>query len=594
MPRKLLYTSIVVLLVATWFSVGAHQGDEHFQVLEFMAYQLGMVPGEVLPWEFGAQMRPSLQPWLAYSLHCFFGVFTEVNPYLFAWFTRVLSAAAFLWLGTLLYRRYAPVFDARWRWWLAAGLLLSWCNVYAGIRFASEAWSGLCFLLGFLLVPFGGAVAGARGEGREQGETPRRPALGGSPWSVRRGPGERGGDPEKGANQGTGQIRKGDESAPTDGGSGGGPRRTVEGAEVVPTDEGIGEGTRRTGDRRRQQRSSQAPPQPPGRREGVTGLLTPGRDGGAWHYLLAGLLFGISFLFRYQLAIAVVALLAWLLVVNRTPLAKLLLIILGGVMALGLGTVLDYWFYGEWVIAPWNYLAENLLEGKAAEFGSRPWWGYLELIFERGVPPLSLVYLAATGWLVYRYRRDPVAWVTIAFIVVHSVLARKDIRFLFPLLPFLPVAIVAGARDLTWWRGEGFWRKGWVRGITYLLLIMNGAILIAVALRPMNSRTLASRYLYHQYDEPVTLLADGKHIYQHSNLTVRYYQPAGMQLINRPRAEWPADCPTRVCLYSEQTREPNPPAGARLVYTNRPTGLDGLGVSGLLDTQKWWYLYELR
>ncbi|HSW29364.1 MAG TPA: hypothetical protein VLH75_07700 [Longimicrobiales bacterium] len=38
---------------------------------------------------------------------------------------------------------------------------------------------------------------------------------------------------------------------------------------------------------------------------------------------------------------------------------------------------MDAWFLGEGVLAPWNDFRVNLLEGKAACFGTSPWDVYL-------------------------------------------------------------------------------------------------------------------------------------------------------------------------------------------------------------------------
>jgi len=59
------------------------------------------------------------------------------------------------------------------------------------------------------------------------------------------------------------------------------------------------------------------------------------------------------------------------------------------------------------------------------------------MVFERGVPPLSLLYIAAPLWFAWRFRRDPLTWMMVPFLLVHFLLSRKDARFLFsaPTLP---------------------------------------------------------------------------------------------------------------------------------------------------------------
>jgi phosphatidylinositol glycan class B len=56
-----------VTLVTAWFSVLFYFPDEHYQVLEFMSYRLGITAASELPWEFSARIRPWFQP-LVYFL----------------------------------------------------------------------------------------------------------------------------------------------------------------------------------------------------------------------------------------------------------------------------------------------------------------------------------------------------------------------------------------------------------------------------------------------------------------------------------------------------------------------------------------------
>lgn len=486
MPRKYLFIATLALLTACWFSVGFHQGDEHFQLLEFAGYKLDFISAEQLPWEFEERMRPATQPAIAYAIHRLCGVWGEVNPYYFACLLRLISAVGFLFLATNVYKRFADRMPTeRLLGWLALGLLFNWCSVYSGIRFSGENWAGMAFAFGLLLYPT--AVP-------ERADT-----------------------------------------------------------------------------------------------------FTPAKTGGALACFGAGLLFGLAFLFRYQVAIMVLGFGAWLLFIARERWPRLGLVVLGGLVALALGTLLDRWFYGEWVIAPWHYLRSNLIEGKAATFGSAPWWDYFRMVFERGVPPLSLLYIAAPLWFAWRFRRDPLTWMMVPFLLVHFLLSRKDARFLFPLLPFLPVMIMAGAIALRRKYGKGLFNRKGVSGSVKLLGGINLAILLTVLFRPMISEVKVNKFVWDNYTEPVSLFADGRHVFTYADLTLHFYQRPGKVTIYRTedRAEWPK-CGTPVCLYSQFTRTPTPPKNARLVYTTRPEWADGLGLKDWLDGMKWWAVYELE
>lgn len=65
--RRSLLILAAVIAVTAWFSDLFYFPDEHYQVLEFMSYRLGITPASDLPWEFSARIRPWFQP-LVYFL----------------------------------------------------------------------------------------------------------------------------------------------------------------------------------------------------------------------------------------------------------------------------------------------------------------------------------------------------------------------------------------------------------------------------------------------------------------------------------------------------------------------------------------------
>ncbi len=65
--RRSLLILAAVTIVTAWFSNTFYFPDEHYQVLEFMGFKLGITPASELPWEFAARIRPWFQP-LVYFL----------------------------------------------------------------------------------------------------------------------------------------------------------------------------------------------------------------------------------------------------------------------------------------------------------------------------------------------------------------------------------------------------------------------------------------------------------------------------------------------------------------------------------------------
>ncbi len=164
--RRSLLILAGVTLVTAIFSDLFYFPDEHFQILEFMGYKLGVTPATDLPWEFGARIRPWLQPLIYFLIAkplLLLGVSDRfVIVFILRLLTGLFSVAALAAFaravlptiqgedGQRFFLRYLPLF----------GFL-----PYLFVRTASETFSAAFFAL---------AMAVALGT-----RTPRRLALAG-------------------------------------------------------------------------------------------------------------------------------------------------------------------------------------------------------------------------------------------------------------------------------------------------------------------------------------------------------------------------------------------------------------------------------
>ena len=469
--NKSIGIAALLFLVAAVFSTGHHQGDEHFQILEFAAYKLGRAEAADLTWEFHERMRPALQPAIAYAVTRFLSWIGADDPFLAATVLRMLSGAATLCLLLTLYRRFWPNLPSDLRRGFLLFLLFHWCAYYTGVRFSSETWGGLCAIGGLLAYP-------------------------------------------------------------------------------LP---------------------------PPGERS-----FTPSFAGNPW---LAGALFGLAFLFRYQMAVFVAGWFLWWLCLYRREVGALLRCAAAGLLVLGLAYPLTYWLYGAWTLPAWNYFAANLVAGRAAAYGTLPPWAYLELVLLRGVPPLGILYVGSTLYFLYRFRRDPLAWCVGSFLLVHSLLGRKDIRFLYPLIPLLPVMLTAAWTHLRTRLTPGVGTRWFTRAC----LFVNALLLVVVVLRPAASEIAPLRYVYRHYPGPAVLCGPQAGFLQAEGATPRFYL--------RPDHRIGEGCTPQAgetILYMARTRVPAelPQSGA-LVFTDKPDWLLPYLPFGLLQREKWYYVYEL-
>ena len=478
MNKNWFIIAAVLFIVTAICSVGHHQGDEHFQILEFAAMKAGLASPTDLTWEYHAQMRPALQPAMAYSLLRAGEWFGAGNPFHLTLLLRLLSAGFTLVVIWGLYVRYQPRFIGQAARYWPALLLLHWCLYYNGVRFSSENWGGLAAIAGVLCYPIYGTLHKS---------------------------------------------------------------------------------------------------------------FTPA---GGKSALLAGVCFGLSFLFRYQMALFIGGFYLWQLVYQPRHWKPLLRSIAAGLGTLLICYPLSFWLYGEWTLPAWNYFAQNLVEGKAAGYGTLPWWGYFELVFLRGIPPLGLLYVLATLGYLYHYRRDPLSWAVGFFIVVHSLIGRKDIRFLFPLIPLLPVLLTGGWEAIRPRLDQKAIRYV-ARPLVWISIGLNFVLLAAVMLRPAASEIAPLRFLYTAYPDGATLTGPQARIVQAEGATARFYHRPSVRIAPSDSLAF-FSCAPAPCLYLDRTRDrPDPPPGAELVYTDRPDRLLRLVPFRLLDREKWWYIYRI-
>src|SRR5207244_3098177 len=89
--KRWLLISAGLHLVAAVFSLGFYHTDEHFQILEFLNYLLGLSPASDLPIEFHRQIRSWMQPGIYFVLLKALSVVGVKNPFFWALAIRLFS-----------------------------------------------------------------------------------------------------------------------------------------------------------------------------------------------------------------------------------------------------------------------------------------------------------------------------------------------------------------------------------------------------------------------------------------------------------------------------------------------------------------------
>jgi GPI mannosyltransferase 3 len=247
-------------------------------------------------------------------------------------------------------------------------------------------------------------------------------------------------------------------------------------------------------------------------------------------YLGAGVLCGLMLFVRLQMVFALGGAAVWLAVVSRTRWTAFAAILVGTAAGMALAVLADYWFYGMWVISPYNYYHVNMVRNMAAKWGTDPWWNYFNLFFQSAVPPLSLVLMLCFGAGVRRHAKHVFSFAVMAFLAGHFLIAHKEMRFLFPMaLPFLFLA-ASGAE----WALERYSRFGRpMRWVWKTLVAVNMVVLVYRIFTPaqevISYYGFVSRYagtrkttLVYFSHCPYLLNDVRVHFYQPSNVAVRH------------------------------------------------------------------------
>lgn len=147
--------------------------------------------------------------------------------------------------------------------------------------------------------------------------------------------------------------------------------------------------------------------------------------------LLAGLLASLAVFLRYQNGLPAIGLLVLLLVARRRDAVPYAIgALLGGLC----GGALDWITWGRPFHSLFAYLHYNVVEGKSATYGVAPFSYYAETAWSStGIALLPIGLGTLASW-----RRAPgLLLVIAAFVLAHSLIGHKELRFLMPIVPLL-------------------------------------------------------------------------------------------------------------------------------------------------------------
>lgn len=175
-------------------------------------------------------------------------------------------------------------------------------------------------------------------------------------------------------------------------------------------------------------------------------LLDPGeRVTSRRRLFAAGMLLGLVCLLRIHLAPAVAIIAVGS--VWRGRRAQMPALLGGALATVAGGAVLDWATLGYPLASLWRSLQYNLVDGVGSEFGTAPWHYYLDNELSVWALPLLLAAVAVFG-----ARRLPALLIAaVAILAVHSGIAHKEYRFIYPAAVLLmTVAGIGIAHGADW------------------------------------------------------------------------------------------------------------------------------------------------
>ena len=163
-----------------------------------------------------------------------------------------------------------------------------------------------------------------------------------------------------------------------------------------------------------------------------------------YHLLIIGFIIGLSYGIRFQTAlIFIVFIPLFLYQIRKDTNFKSIItfLFLGGLFGFFLYLLSDFYFYDIPFISTINYFVQNIIEDVASKHGVEPLSFYfIVLLFNF---QLFLIFFLI-GIIIYFKKFYPIILSFIFYIIIHSSIAHKEIRFLYITFPIFSFFIIKG------------------------------------------------------------------------------------------------------------------------------------------------------
>jgi len=303
--------------------------------------------------------------------------------------------------------------------------------------------------------------------------------------------------------------------------------------------------------------------------------------------IASGTLWGLSFSCRFQVGFSILGLIVWFFIISwrRKTFVSWILLSASLLLSISIFTILaDYFFYSRFVLSPYNYYYQNIATGTMNRAsGVSPWFAYLFMVSI--CLPFGPLYVLAAIRQAIRFPLDILTSIIAPFVLFHCLIGHKEIRFLLPMLGFMPILMMGTLDELV--NRFRYLQKHLpliIRVFWTVNIIACFSILI-----PAATEIGAWRYLYDHYRKPTLLYYEGS---VHQKLL--YYRRANLRIIVCKEGD-PTPCPSgfnALLAIDAKSKEPKP--NLPQAYTFFPFGLDKILPAAIKRSIGHFDLYELK
>ena len=303
--------------------------------------------------------------------------------------------------------------------------------------------------------------------------------------------------------------------------------------------------------------------------------------------IASGLILGLSFSCRFQIGFAILGLMLWLIypACKYRELGKWWLLGFSIVVSILIFNFYsDYCFYGKWVCSSYNYYHQNIALGIMDSWsGVSPWYSYIFMVSI--YLPFGPIYVLATLYYFVKYPLDVLTFIIGSFVLFHVLIGHKEVRFLMPMLGFLPLIIIVITSDLA----ERFdWFALHLKKIVAIIWIIN-LLACTSLLIPAATEIGGWSYLYDHYRNPTIVYFNAS-----VNQKLLFYKKKNLQLLIYKGGE-PISFPTGynvLIAMNANTNDAKPKC--HLVYTFFPVSLSKILPNAIVHAVGHFDLYELK